>query len=129
MLLIRATVKPSPIHGLGLFAAEPIARGTAIWKFSPGLDLEISQADFEKFSRYEQDFILFAGFHSRKTGKYHLSFDDVRFINHADPGNVTIDEARGTEDDVEFVLVAARDIADGEELTQNYYEFDEGHQL
>jgi SET domain-containing protein len=129
MLLIRTTVAPSTIHGLGLFAAEPITKGAAIWRFSPGLDLEISPADFEKFTRYEQDIILFYGFNSRKTGKYHLSFDDVRFMNHADPGNVTVDEGRGTEDDVEFVLVAARDIAVGDELTQNYYEFDDGHRM
>jgi len=129
MLLIRTTVQPSPIHGLGLFAAEPVTKGAAIWRFSPGLDLEIALLEFEKFTRYEQDVILFYGFHSRKTGKYHLSFDDVRFINHAEQGNVTTDEARGTEDDVEFVLVAARDIAAGEELMQDYYEFDEGHRL
>lgn len=91
--------------------------------------MELSQSDFEKLSRYEQEFILFAGFRSRKTGKYHLSFDDVRFINHAEDGNIAVDEARGTEDDVEFVLVAARDIAVGDELTQNYYEFDEDHAL
>lgn len=129
MLLVRTTVQPSPIHGLGLFAAEPVAKGAVVWRFSPGLDLEIPQSDFEKFTRYEQDIILFYGFHSRKTGNYHLSFDDIRFMNHAEEGNVTVDEGRGTEDDVEFVLVAARDIAAGEELTQNYYEFDEAHQL
>jgi hypothetical protein len=124
MLLIRTIVKPSSIHGLGLFAAEPIARGAAIWKFSPGLDIELTQSDFEKFSRYEQDFVLFAGFRNSKTGKYHLPFDDLRFMNHAEEGNVTVDEARGTEDDVEFVLVAARDVAAGEELTQNYGDFE-----
>jgi hypothetical protein len=129
MLLIRTTVKPSSIHGLGLFAAEPISKGAAIWRFSPGLDQEIAAGDFEKFTRYEQDVILFYGFRSRKTGNYHLSFDDVRFINHAEQGNITVDEARGTEDDVEFVLVAARDIAVGDELTQNYYEFDDDHRL
>src|SRR5580704_5514576 len=129
MLLIRTTIAPSEIHGLGLFAAEPVSRGAAIWRFSSGLDLEISELDFEKFMPYEQDVILFYGFHSKKTGKYHLSFDDVRFMNHAEEGNITIDEARGTEDDVEFVLVAARDIAEGDELTQNYFEFDEGHRM
>lgn len=129
MLLISATVEPSPIHGLGLFAVEDIPKSSVIWRFSPGLDLEIGDIDFEKLLPYERDFISFYGFHSRKTGKHHLSFDNVRFINHAEQGNVTIDEARGTEDDIEFVLVAARDIAAGEELTQNYFEFDEGHAM
>jgi uncharacterized protein len=130
MLLIVASVKPSVIHGLGLFAAEDIAVGMPIWRFSPGLDLEIKPVDFDKLTRYEQDIILFYGFRSLKTGNHHLSFDDVRFINHAEQGNVTIDDARASsEDDVEYMLVAARDIVAGEELTQNYFEFDDGHAL
>ena len=130
MLLIRTVVKPSSIHGLGLFAAEDIPKGAAIWRFSPGLDMEIAATDFDKLTPYEQDVILFYGFHSTKTGKYHLSFDDVRFINHAEQGNVTVDVARASaEDDIEYMLIAAQDIAAGDELTQNYYEFDEGHQM
>lgn len=42
MLLIPATPRPSTIHGIGLFADAPIPKGTVIWRFSPGLDLEIT---------------------------------------------------------------------------------------
>jgi SET domain-containing protein len=126
MLLIKASVKSSSIHGLGLFAGEAILRGTRIWQFSPGLDAEIDPAHFEKLDQREKDFILFYGFRSKKSGNYHLSYDNVRFINHAEQGNVTVDTSG---DDIEYPLIAARDIKAGEELKQNYYDFDEHHQL
>lgn len=126
MLLIKATAKPSIIHGIGLFLDEDISKGTQIWKFSPGLDLEIIPSNFDKLSAYEKDFINFYGFHSKKTNNYHLSFDNVRFINHSKEGNVGIDMS---VDDVEYPLIANKDIKNGEELTQNYFEFDEGHSL
>jgi len=124
MLLIKATAEPSLIHGIGLFAEEDIAKGTQIWKFSPGLDLEVDPVDFETLSQYEKDFINFYGFKSKKTNKYHLSFDNVRFINHLEEGNITIDQ---NVDDVEYPLVTLRYIKQREEITQNYFEFDEDH--
>ena len=38
MLLVKTYVAPSAVHGLGLFAAEPIARGACIWRFDPRID-------------------------------------------------------------------------------------------
>src|SRR5262245_52067013 len=32
--------RPSAIHGTGLFAVDPITRGTAIWRLTPGFDLD-----------------------------------------------------------------------------------------
>lgn len=126
MLTIQASVRPSAIHGLGLFAEQDIPKGARIWNFSPGLDLEISQSDFNKLAQYEKDFLLFYGFKSKKTNNYHLSFDNVRFINHSVEGNVTIDQS---VNDIEYPLIASRNIKKGEEILQNYFEFDERHAL
>ena len=126
MLLVKTTTKASSVHGIGLVADEDIPKGTMIWKFSQGLDLELTPSDFEKLQKSEQDTILFYGFLSKKTGNYHLSFDNVRFINHSPEGNVTIDK---TTDDVEYPLVASQDIKRGEEITQSYFEFDDDHAL
>jgi uncharacterized protein len=124
MLLIEATPKTSSLHGIGLFADQDILKGTRIWKFSPGLDLEIKPSDFEKLDQREKDVILFYGFNSKKTGNYHISFDNVRFINHSKEGNVSTDTSF---DDIEYPLIANRDIKRGEEITQNYFEFDDNH--
>lgn len=122
MLLVKTKVKPSKIHGLGLFAVERIPAGTFVWKFSPDLDLEIDPVNFKQLPKPAQEYILFHGFLSRRTGKYHLSFDDVRYINHSsDKSNIaTADESK----DVELPLVALRDILPGEEILQNYDDFD-----
>ena len=126
MLLIKAKIKPSPLHGIGLFAEEKIKKGTKIWRFSKGLDTQITPTAFEKLSDYERNFILFHGFFSKKTRQYHLSFDNIRFMNHSDKGNVTIDRKSR---DIEYSLIAKKDIKNGAELTQNYFEFDDDHTL
>ena len=41
MLLVKTKIGPSKIAGIGLFADEFIAKGTPVWKFEPGFDLEI----------------------------------------------------------------------------------------
>jgi SET domain-containing protein len=35
MLLIDASVRPSPIHGSGLFSDQFISKGALIWRYSP----------------------------------------------------------------------------------------------
>ena len=47
MLLVRVRVGPSSVDGLGAFAVEPIASGTVVWRFTPGLDLECDPALLE----------------------------------------------------------------------------------
>jgi uncharacterized protein len=128
MLLIKAVVKTSSIHGLGLFADEAIPKGTRVWEFSPLLDRELDAGTFSTLSEAEKAYILFYGFLSKKSGNYHLSFDNVKFINHAVPGNVATDTSDTKA--IEYPLVAVRDIGIGEEILQNYKEFEEtGHGL
>ena len=38
MLLVKASAKPSALHGLGVFAVEFVPKGTPIWRFEPGFD-------------------------------------------------------------------------------------------
>lgn len=40
MLLVPVHVKPNPIHGFGAFAVAAIAKGTAVWRFTAGFDLD-----------------------------------------------------------------------------------------
>ncbi len=42
MLLVRIYVAPSRIHGLGVFAAEPLKAGALISVFDSSIDQEIS---------------------------------------------------------------------------------------
>ena len=46
MLLVKTYLDKSPIAGIGLFAAEPIAAGTLVWKLSD-VDVVIHQRDLD----------------------------------------------------------------------------------
>lgn len=118
---IYCRIKPSPIHGVGVFAIRDIPKGIDPFIGAPeeeyvgftpeeieGLDLAVI--------RMVKDFCFF------KDGQYWCSphgfnnLDIVYFINHSDDPNLeTVGEHFFTN----------RVIKKGEELTDNYYTFDD----
>ena len=116
MLLVPVRVGPSPIHGLGVFAVHAIARGTLVWRFTPGFDLDLDPAELERQPEHFRKVLLHYGYLDKRLQRYILCCDDARFINHADAPNLASDHAQ----DRYGVDVAARDIAAGEELTIDY---------
>ncbi len=122
MLLVRCSVMPSKIHGLGLFADEYIKKGTVTWRFNPKLDILFTQEDIDSFPQHIQEFIDTYSFFSKKKGKYVLSFGDDRFTNHSSIHN-NLDSVILPEEE-EIIGVANRDIKRGEEILANYRNFD-----
>ena len=121
MLLVRTRVGPSSIHGLGVFAEEPIAAGAPVWEFTPGWDLEHDPAEVERLPPHVRAFLSHFGYvDPHLGGRVVLCFDHARYMNHSDAPNVAPDYARGRHGP-DF---AARDIAAGEELTVDYGLFD-----
>jgi len=121
MLLIRTNLRPSPIEGLGLFAAQPIAKGTITWAFDPRFDLLFDEAEVDRLPALQRALMLRHGYLSIQLQKYVLCADDARFWNHsATPNNAQILRP----DDIEPSNIALRDIAAGEELTVDYRTFD-----
>lgn len=116
MLLVAVRVDLSPIHGLGAFAVHPIAKGTEVWRFTPGFDLDLEPAALDDLPELFRDTLLHYGYLDPRLGRFILAADDARFLNHSDRPNVVSDFAR----DPYGVDVAARDIAAGEELTVDY---------
>lgn len=116
MLLVSVLVKPSPIHGLGAFAASAIAKGTPVWRFTPGFDLDLDPALLEAQPAHFRERLLHYGYLDPRLKRYILCCDDARFINHSNDPNLRIDFSA----DRYGMDVAARDIAAGEELTIDY---------
>jgi uncharacterized protein len=115
MLLINAHAGPSPIHGLGLIADQFIPCGATIWRFQPGFDVAISEAEYQSLPASAQRTIDYYSYHCKAAGMHILSSDDDRFTNHDDnPNSVFIDG----------VTVATRDIGAGEEITMDYSDFE-----
>ncbi len=120
MLLVSASIRPSPIHGYGCFTNEPISKGQVIWVFDPRIDGIIPCEELASLPAPAQAFLNMYGYVTTRDGArvIVLCGDHAKHMNHADRPN-TLDLRDGTER-----CVAVRDIAAGEELTCNYYEFD-----
>jgi hypothetical protein len=111
MLCVHARVGPSTIHGLGLFAAQFIPEGTVIWAFASGFDVEIAESSVDSLSPAAREQLLHYAEYYPTEKKFVLSSDDDRFTNHSDTPNTA---PQGE------MVVAARDIHDGEEITCDY---------
>lgn len=114
MFLIPTRLGSSPIAGIGVFAAAPIAAGTRIWEFTDGVDWRLAPEELAAFPEPYQS-RLRQWCYLDDDGTYVLCGDTAKFMNHADAPNC---------DEPEHTTVANRDIAAGEELTCDYRTFD-----
>lgn len=116
MLLVPTFIAASGIHGIGLFAARDIARGESLWEFTRGLDVRFEFEDVGRLPAHVQRRIRhYCYVNPARPGALVLCGDDARFWNFAaDPNAI---EDAPPRHDRESVLVAARPIAAGEELT------------
>jgi uncharacterized protein len=117
MLLVPTFLAPSPIHGIGLFAAAPIAAGTALWRLDEAFDRAVDEIALTRLELVAQLQIQRYVYIDPTRQVRVLCGDDARFFNHADDPNCRDEPGSdGT------VTVAIRDIAAGEELTWDYAE-------
>jgi SET domain-containing protein len=121
MLLVPTRLAQSPIHGFGVFAVAPIPKGTPVWRFEKGLDMDFSPDIVPTLPAHVRTFFSHYGYVDRNVGRIILCFDDARFVNHSDAPNVATDYAQ----DPHGLDVALRDIAAGEELTMDYANFEQ----
>jgi SET domain-containing protein len=121
MLLVKTRIGPSDIHGIGLFADEFISKGTVVWNFKSGFDLEMNKEEVDMLSPAAREQTLKYAYLSKTKGTYILCSDDARFFNHSDDPNTTsIDSPDGSDNRD----IANRDIQKGDEITADYAAFD-----
>ncbi len=141
MILVPTQVRPSAIHGMGLFTVEPIAKGTPFWRFHAGFDQvfarkteieghplirppgtfsPIGGEGWESLPETTRRHLRWFGWVSREDGSVILSGDHACFMNHSPAPNTGLPEDATPP----FTTVALRDIAAGEELTCDYHAFD-----
>lgn len=114
MLLVKTYAGPSNIQGLGLFAGESIKKGRAIWKWIDEWDKMITIEEVNKMPELQKNFWLLYGF-VQSQGCVVMCGDNGRFINHSNNPNLNA---------LDDITIAARDIKEGEELTEDYRKFD-----
>jgi SET domain-containing protein len=123
MFLIPTFVAPSAIHGLGCFTNISIKKGAMVWKYWHGFDRIFTKEQVLMLPEPAQQHIFKCGWLDPKTGFYLLGIDYDSFVNHAPIANL-IEGYTGTFD-VVSPMIASRDIEAGEELTENYNEWDD----
>jgi uncharacterized protein len=119
-----AEARPSSYHGWGIFAKMPIRKGTVWWQARPQDVMVIEQAQFETLAESAQpplsrmllDAILNYSYYPSGINKLILILDGGRFTNHSPTPN-------SLDDPFKLQSVALRDIAQGEEIVEDYTHF------
>jgi SET domain-containing protein len=119
-------VKPSKIHGLGLYAKKFMPKGTVWWHAREKDVLIVTKDQFQtldssaKSSSMENyiTLLLTYSYYERDFDALVFCLDNCRYVNHSPNPN------SGTpEDESPFRSVALRDIQVGEELTEDYLKY------
>lgn len=111
-------IKPSPLHGIGVFAIRDIPKGTSDL-FSQGVGewIKLTVAEVEALPKHSKDLVenhcLFDENYYYVPDYGFKLVDLVIYLNHSDKPNVI------SINDGEF-FEATRDIAEGEELLVDY---------
>lgn len=113
MLLIKTYLDKSPIHGIGVFAAEAIRKDARIWRFVVGFDRYYSKKQVTKLPKAARDHIKLHGYQWKN--EILLSMDYDTFMNHSDDPNTYFQNG--------YVL-ARRTIRKGDEITNDYRAFE-----
>jgi hypothetical protein len=115
MLLIDTYLGPSPIDGVGVFASADIPSRIKIWEFVPGFDRLLEPTDVARLPLRAQRFLETHGW-VEADGRVALPAGNDMYMNHSDFANT---HCLPTGD-----VITSRLIAEGEEITCDYPEFD-----
>lgn len=111
---VRCHIKPSPIHGVGVFALRNILKGEKLY-LVPNRTPKWYSIPYERLDELRPEIreVILARWPSIILGSLFISPNDmiwmVTFVNHSENPNYDVDSD-----------TALRDIGVGEEITENY---------
>lgn len=111
MFLVEHYVSKSQIHGLGVFIAQPVKKNSFIWTFDPNFDIELPGNILAVLTEDDAEFVLNHAEYFSKMDVFRLGNDGDIFMNHSESPNLL---------DLGDVMLAARDLVAGDELTCDY---------
>ena len=119
MIYIKYRLDKSKFHGIGLFTGEDLKKVQMVYTASPLLDVNITREQFDQLDEKEKREIEYWGFWDEPNNLWHVDFDVSKFINHSHEPTLTQDQNYQ-----DAYLITTRNVKAGEELTQNYLEFE-----
>ncbi len=115
MIIVPTYLEKSPVHGFGVFAKEPIKKGSKVWEFNPIFDVRFTDAEFERLPPSVKAEIEHHLYQPEQGGVLYYESTMGRYMNHSREPNVDFSDVG--------VGWATRDIKPGEELTCDYRHF------
>lgn len=109
---------------MGIFASRPIKAGTRLWQYDDSMHV-CDEAEFERLTPRERRFALHGGYLHTPSDKFLWYTDGMQFMNHRRGAGANVGLGIWPElaDDH---TTALRDIAAGEELTEDYTFWSDG---
>jgi uncharacterized protein len=126
MYLVPVSIKKSSIDGDGVFAESNISESTIVWKYTDGHDIKMTREVFNSLDADRKKKLQRIAYLSPTTDLWVMPPDNdpACFTNHSlNTFNTSVVVDKSVSDEPFFV--ANRDISTGEEITNNYLEFDE----
>lgn len=121
MLKVKTKLKPSKIHGIGLFADQDIRKGAIVWEFTRFFDRRYTTGAVRLMPSRVRQYMKRYSWKSIDTGLILLCNDQASYFNHSDTPNCYSGNTKFV--DGERVTIALRNILKGEELTDDYNSF------
>jgi hypothetical protein len=114
MLMVETELRPSAIHGIGVFLLEDVKKGQLVWRFDSRIDRVFSDAELNEMPDQLREFLMTYSTFQEETGLWVLCGDNGRHFNHSDhPNTLSMGIAFGDD-------IAAEDMPAGTELTTDY---------
>lgn len=121
-------LRPSPLHGLGLFATKDIPKGTIWWKAKRTNVLLLNRSQYTTLLSSHingtvqnlLDIASIYGYYSAKLDSIVVCLDNARYVNHSFEPN-----SGAPENGDPLASVTLRDIRAGEEMTEDYSSYDQ----
>ena len=115
MLLFDTELRPSDIHGTGVFLLEPVKKGDVIWRFDSRIDRVYSPDEIASLPQRARRFLEVYSTWNESCQLWVLCGDNGRHFNHSDTPNTISDGIAFGQD------IAAEDLPAGTELTSDYH--------
>lgn len=140
MLIINTEVKPSVIHGTGLFTKQRLMKGQIIWVLHKNFDQAFTKQAWEMLPLPARNYLRTYMYWSERLQRYVACLDDSRHMNHSESPNTEAvyfarldevppgmkDSAHLTQEQWDMVdvlegfVITTKEIAENEELSCNY---------
>ena len=114
MMMVETELRPSPIHGIGVFLLQPVQMGDLIWRFDARIDRVYTEPEIVTLPEHMQRFLRTYSTWHEATGLWILCGDHGRHFNHSDTPTTASNAISFGEDR------ATADSPAGTELTSDY---------